>query len=72
MFKLFNPMNWLILKPTTIGETISPEYTSIEKSDAFDKDVRSKAKSYNKTKKFRGDKSKRKRFNKTKFAKKRN
>jgi len=72
MFKLFNPMNWLILKPTTIGEIVSPEYASIEKDDAFDKDVRSKAKSNNKTKKFRGEKFKKKRFNKTKFAKKRN
>tara|TARA_Y100000741_G_scaffold192988_1_gene146900 strand:- start:1605 stop:1823 length:219 start_codon:yes stop_codon:yes gene_type:complete len=72
MFKLFNPMNWLILKPTTIGEIVSPEYTCIEKDDAFDKDVRSKAKTYNKTKKNRGQKFKKKRFNKTKFAKKRN
>jgi len=68
MFKMFNPMNWLILKPTTIGEVISQEYTTIEKDDAFDKDVRSKSKTkkYNKTNKI----FKRKR-NKTKFLRKR-
>ncbi len=65
---MFNPMNWLILKPTTIGEVISQEYTTIEKDDAFDKDVRSKSKTkkYNKTNKI----FKRKR-NKTKFLRKR-
>lgn len=68
MFKMFNPMNWLILKPTTIGEVISQEFTTIEKDDAFDKDVRSKSKTkkYNKTNKI--FKSKR---NKTKFLRKR-
>ncbi len=28
MFKMFNPMNWLILKPTTIGEVLPPEYST--------------------------------------------
>ena len=69
MFKMFNPMNWLILKPTTIGEVLSPEYSTVEKDDAFDKDVRSKSKTKtNKTKKYIKGKSK---FNKTKFARKR-
>lgn len=70
MFKMFNPMNWLILKPTTIGEVLSPEYSTVEKDDAFDKDVRSKSKTkkYNKTNKIFKSKSKR---NKTKFLRKR-
>tara|TARA_Y100000768_G_scaffold388976_1_gene389570 strand:- start:12850 stop:13050 length:201 start_codon:yes stop_codon:yes gene_type:complete len=65
---MFNPMNWLILKPTTIGEVISPEYSSVEKNDAYDKDVRSKSKSrtYNKTNKYN-----RRKGNKTKYARKR-
>ena len=63
-------MNWLILKPTTIGEVLSPEYSTVEKDDAFDKDVRSKSKTkkYNKTNKIFKSKSKR---NKTKFLRKR-
>jgi len=71
MFKFFNPMNWLILKPTTIGEIISPEYSSVDSDSSYDKDVRSKPKNYSKTKKVYNGKSKKPRFNKTKFDRKR-
>ena len=67
-FKMFNPMNWLILKPSTIRDTLICDNQSIDSDDFFDKDSarpKKRVRSPNRqTKKFKG-----KRFNKTKGQK---
>ena len=69
-FKLFNPMNWLILKPSTIRDTFICDNQSIDSDEFFDKDSTRPKKRIRPTKKtYRAKKFKDNRFNKTKRQK---
>jgi len=62
-FKMFNPLNWIILKPATVADLIKPDHETIEKECHYDKDCsRKKSSRYKSMKKSRN----KKKFTKTK------
>lgn len=69
-FGLFNPMNWLILKPMTVREALIDDTTPIERDIFFDKE-NTRPRKHNKSPKkpYGTKKNKKSRFNKTKGMK---